>query len=121
MFAKFKSDVISCVSWGGAHIIYLADGDLVKKVNSNQGEFPKPVEEYDVLNFFGPNLVTAKGKDWVRQHAVSKDVFNTQGWKLLWKETHDIFTSMMTSNGWDKLPAGAEVPVKHAVDVTLRV
>ncbi|KAG8891977.1 hypothetical protein FRB99_003201 [Tulasnella sp. 403] len=121
VFAKWGRDVFSCVSWDGRPIIYLADPDLIQRVNGNAHHFPKPVEEYGVLNFFGPNLVTAAGKDWRRQQSVSKGVFNNDGWRFLWQETCNIFDGMMKANKWDELPAGAEIKIEHAVDITLRV
>ncbi|KAG8920957.1 hypothetical protein FRC02_000528 [Tulasnella sp. 418] len=121
LFKKWGCDVVSCVSLGGQSILYLADADLIHKINGNGSAYPKPVKEYTVLNYFGPNLVTATGADWRRQQSVSKTVFNYNGWCFLWDETHRIFENMMESTGWMDVPVGQDIHVKHAVDITLRV
>lgn len=121
IFRHFGRDVISCVSWNGDSVLYLADADLINRMNANQNVYPKPVEKYDVLNFLGPNLVTAHGDDWRRQQVISKGVFNTDGWHFLWGETVRIFDGMMKAEGYNDLKSGDEVKIKHSVSMTLRV
>ena len=42
--------------------------DMIKKtILGSRMRFPKPVEAYDVLNFFGSNIVTLEFDEW-RQH-----------------------------------------------------
>lgn len=121
IFRQFGRDVISCVSWNGDSVLYLADADLINKMNANQNVYPKPVEKYGVLNFLGPNLVTAHGDDWRRQQVISRGVFNTDGWYFLWGETVRIFEGMMRAEGYNEMKAGSEVKIKHSVSMTLRV
>ncbi|KIO31678.1 hypothetical protein M407DRAFT_218858 [Tulasnella calospora MUT 4182] len=90
-------------------------------MNANQNAYPKPVEKYDVLNFLGPNLVTAHGDDWRRQQVVSRGVFNTDGWNFLWGETVRIFEGMMKAKGYNEMKSGEEVKIEHSVSMTLRV
>ncbi|KAG9002284.1 hypothetical protein FRB90_011406 [Tulasnella sp. 427] len=121
IFRQFGRDVISCVSWNGDSVLYLADADLINKMNANQNAYPKPVEKYGVLNLLGPNLVTAHGDDWRRQQVISRGVFNTDGWFFLWNETVRIFEGMMRAEGYDKFNPGDEVKIGHSVNMTLRV
>ncbi|KAG8996749.1 hypothetical protein FRB94_008044 [Tulasnella sp. JGI-2019a] len=121
IFQQFGSDIISCCSFTGNTVLYIADADVQQQLAGNTNWFPKPTEVYGVLNLLGPNLVTASGHDWQRQQNVSKGVFNTNGMRLLWDETVNIFKDMMKSEGWEDFKAGEEVVVPHVVTITLRM
>ena len=139
VFADAGSDVISCVSLNGRAILYLADADLIAKINGDRYSYPKPIKEYTVLkyvfpmgahlsvcwtsfsSFFGPNLVTSEGLDWRSQHAISAPAFNRESIAFLWEESVSIMKDMYGSIKWHDTPVGQDIRVDHVVDMTLQV
>lgn len=103
VFAEFGTDVISVVSLDGRSILYVADAALTTKINADRKLFPKPVEEYAVLGFFGPNMVIAEGHSHRRQCRIAGPAFSAGMYRFLWSETRNIVKDMVISEGWEEL------------------
>ena len=43
---------------------------------SSRPRFPKPVQSYTILNFFGNNIVTTEFEEWKRYRKISAPAFS---------------------------------------------
>lgn len=41
-----------------------------------RARFPKPIEQYKLLQFFGGNIVASEGDDWKRYRKISAPAFS---------------------------------------------
>lgn len=55
------------------------DWNLWKTVFSARQRFPKPVEPYQVLTFFGNNIVTSEFDEWKQHRKIAAPAFNEVG------------------------------------------
>jgi len=102
--------------------------------------FPKPIEEYGVLSYFGDNVVIAERANWRRQRRATAPAFCSKVFERLWIDMADITREMMHEEKWDKrtdgflpssngrftakgeyIPAEGEIYFPNVVDVTLRM
>lgn len=102
----------------------------------HRARFPKPVQQYRILQFWGNNIVASEGEEWKRFRKISAPAFSevcfspyqssygTQWWyaiqrnnRLVWEETVRIMVDLF-DNLWENKP---EIVVDHAVDITLPV
>ncbi|KAF8161201.1 cytochrome P450 [Crassisporium funariophilum] len=97
--------------------IVLADAAAIKEVTSARARFPKPVEQYSSLTFFGRNIVASEGEEWKKYRKISAPAFSDRNNKLVWDETVKIMDGL-----FNDLWAGRDViSVDHAVDITLPI
>lgn len=53
----------------------LTDGGA-QEITSARHRFPKPVENYEVLNFFGHNIVASEGEEWKKIRKIVAPAFS---------------------------------------------
>ena len=143
LFKHFKCDTVSlCGALDGRAIIYTCDVPFLTRMASHTGStvFPKPIEEYGVLGYFGDNVVIAERANWRRQRRVTAPAFCSKVFERLWNDMADITREMMHEEKWDKrtdsflpssearftakgeyVPAEGEIYFPNVVDVTLRM
>ncbi|THH17554.1 hypothetical protein EW146_g3278 [Bondarzewia mesenterica] len=97
--------------------IYIADADAIKEVTTYRARFPKPVNQYKVMRFFGRNIVASEGEEWKRYRKITAPAFSEKNNKLVWDETVRIMIDMF-DNVWKN---EAEVSTDHCIDVTLPI
>lgn len=56
--------------------VVTCDADVVTQITSRREQFPKPLEQYRVLELFGPNVVTTEGRLWRMHRRVTAASFN---------------------------------------------
>jgi hypothetical protein len=104
--------------------------------------FPKPIEEYTVLSYFGDNLVIAERENWRRQRRVTAPAFSSKMFARLWIDMRNIVEEMFQQDKWverteryqpniyapgnaslieEYVPAPGEIYFPHVVDITLRM
>ena len=49
---------------------------LTQHITSNRLLFPKLPEEYDIITFYGDNIVASEGKEWKRYRKISAPAFS---------------------------------------------
>ena len=143
LFKLFKCDTVSlCGALDGRAIIYTCDVPFLTRIASHAGStvFPKPIEEYGVLGYFGDNVVIAEGSNWRRQRKVTAPAFSSKVFERLWTDMADITREMVNEEKWDQrtegfvppiapsfdangeyTPAEGEIYFPNVVDVTLRM
>ncbi|THH17553.1 hypothetical protein EW146_g3277 [Bondarzewia mesenterica] len=112
-------DAFSVISvWPRARTtIYLADADAIKEVTTYRARFPKPVNQYRILQFFGRNIVASEGEEWKRYRKITAPAFSEKNNKLVWDETVRIMIDMF-DNVWKN---EAEISTDHCIDITLPI
>ncbi|KAI0732805.1 cytochrome P450, partial [Fomitopsis betulina] len=116
-FERLGSDIISSVRWlpSPSVMLLLADPDAIKEVTSARTRFPKPLEQYKILTFYGSNIVVTEGDEWKRHRKISAPSFSERNNRLVWDETMLIVQELR-----EVLWAGKqEVPVGNIVDLTV--
>ncbi|PLB52213.1 putative cytochrome P450 monooxygenase [Aspergillus steynii IBT 23096] len=63
----------------------VADAAVVSQVCTERGMFPKPVWQYEVLELYGPNVLTCEDKQWAHHRRHTATTFNESNNKLVWR------------------------------------
>lgn len=141
LFKLFGCDTVSLCGWDGRAILYTCDVPFLTRMASYSGStvFPKPIEEYGVLSYFGDNVVIAEHANWRRQRKVSAPAFSSKMFERLWIDMASIVREMLHEERWEErtrdfvgpLPmvpqqaeyvaATGEIYFPHVVDLTLRM
>ncbi|THV03109.1 cytochrome P450 [Dendrothele bispora CBS 962.96] len=118
IFQYYGSDVIVNVSaFPSEPFVNIADPAIIKEVTSSRARFPKPVEQYTVLSFFGRNIVASEGEEWKKYRKISAPAFSDRNNKLVWDESLRIMEDLFT-NVWGDQDT---MVVDHCVDITLPI
>lgn len=96
-------------------LLVLADADAIKQVISSRTAFPKPIELYGSLSFFGRNIVASEGEEWKKYRKISAPAFSERNNRMVWEETVSIVDELFTDIWGDR----KVIEVDHAVDLTL--
>ncbi|KAH8429078.1 cytochrome P450 [Aspergillus melleus] len=73
----------------------VSDASVASQIFGNRGEFPKPTQQYDLLELYGPNIVTVEGKEWQHHRRHTATTFNEKNNALVWKEAIHQTTQMI--------------------------
>ncbi|KAF9653356.1 cytochrome P450 [Thelephora ganbajun] len=92
----------------------VADAHAIKMIFSSRPRFPKPVEAYRVLKFFGNNIVTTEFGEWKRYRRIAAPAFSEKNNKLAFEESVRTITSLY-EGGW----RGKQEIVVDALRLTL--
>ncbi|KAI9925883.1 hypothetical protein AWENTII_011987 [Aspergillus wentii] len=65
----------------------VADAGAISQIFMDRRGFPKPVEQYEPVAIFGPNVVTCSDQDWSHHHRYTSTTFNEKNNALVWSET----------------------------------
>ena len=141
-FKVFKCDTVSLCAWDGRAMLYTCDVPFLTRICSyaSRQVFPKPIEEYTVLSYFGDNLVIAEHENWRRQRRVTAPAFSSKMFARLWIDMRNIVEEMVHQDKWaerteryqpnmydpnnaneEYVPASGEIYFPHVVDITLRM
>ncbi|KAI0030178.1 cytochrome P450 [Vararia minispora EC-137] len=118
-FQKNGWDAITEVSFlpGSSVFFLLADPAAIKEVTTYRARFPKPVEDYALLRFWGDNIVASEGEEWKRIRKIVAPAFSERNNKLVWDETVRIVLDLIDTV-WKRAP---EVTTDHAIEFTLPI
>ncbi|KAI1078846.1 cytochrome P450 [Whalleya microplaca] len=75
--------------------LYLCNPDSLMEVFRRRLDFPRPLEIYEMLNIFGPNLSTVEGNQWKAQRKITASCFNEQNNEIVWAESISLADSML--------------------------
>ncbi|PPQ93732.1 hypothetical protein CVT25_013072 [Psilocybe cyanescens] len=95
----------------------VADADAIKEITSSRARFPKPVFQYEILSFFGRNIVASEGEEWKKYRKISAPAFSDRNNKLVWDETVQIMNGLFNEVWKDK----DVISLDHCVEITLPV
>ncbi|KAI0052105.1 614/534 cytochrome P450 [Auriscalpium vulgare] len=95
--------------------IYLADPVAIKEVTTYRARFPKPVQLYDVLSFFGRNIVASEGEEWKKYRKIASPAFSERNNKLVWDEAVLVMQGL-----FDDLWKGrSEIAIENVAEITI--
>ncbi|KAF8895529.1 cytochrome P450 [Infundibulicybe gibba] len=96
VYSKVGWDIYGAISlWPQATTsLTLADASAIKEVTSSRARFPKPIEKYDAILFFGRNIVGSEGDEWKKYRKISAPAFSERNNKLVWDETVKIVNGL---------------------------
>ncbi|KIY72214.1 cytochrome P450 [Cylindrobasidium torrendii FP15055 ss-10] len=87
VYKKHGSTCLSTVAtWGTTPVYYMTNVEAIKKVLSDRHVFIKDVRSYEMLNIWGPNVVSAEGDQWKRHRMIANPAFNQANTELVWKD-----------------------------------
>ncbi|KAF9530338.1 cytochrome P450 [Crepidotus variabilis] len=95
--------------------LLLGDAAMIKEVVNSRTVFPKPVELYVFLSFFGKNIVVSEGEEWKIYRKIAAPAFSERNNKLVWDETSRILHELFEEVWGEK----EVVTVNHFLDITL--
>ncbi|KAJ7461743.1 cytochrome P450 [Mycena galericulata] len=98
------------VLWDSTPALWLSDAQAIKTVANETSTFPKDMEGYETVNFFGQNLVSTEGANWKRHRRVANPAFNEASNAFVWIETVRVV------NEWF-----ADLDTKTSVDGSLDI
>ncbi|KAF8494795.1 cytochrome P450 [Gautieria morchelliformis] len=117
-YAGAGVNVLSYVTYPSVTTTYLlADPVAVKEVTLHRARFPKPVQQYTVLAFFGKNVIVTEHEEWKRHRKVTAPAFSERNNKLVWDEAVQATVGMFDSWSTDK----SEVVIDHGATITLQL
>jgi hypothetical protein len=142
LFKLFGCDTVSVCGLDGRALLYTCDVEFLTRIASRAGAaiFPKPVQEYTILSYFGANLVATEGRDWNRHRKITAPAFSKKMLTQLWLDMRSITQEMLDKEDWESrtegldplypghfnssgeyTPAKGEVYFPHVVDMTLHL
>ncbi|EKM58126.1 uncharacterized protein PHACADRAFT_252187 [Phanerochaete carnosa HHB-10118-sp] len=95
LFKQFGLDVISIVSTHPLQALFvIADPAILREMTAARSRFPKPVEIYDILSLYGPNIVASEHDAWKRYRRICSPGFSEKNNRLVWSETVRVVTEL---------------------------
>ncbi|KAI0017068.1 cytochrome P450 [Xylariomycetidae sp. FL0641] len=79
----------------GRNWLYLCEPDSLLEVFRRRNDFPRPLELFELLNVFGPNLSTVDGEQWKKQRKITATCFNDRNNEIVWSESISQATAML--------------------------
>ncbi|KAF2971337.1 hypothetical protein GQX73_g2191 [Xylaria multiplex] len=81
----------------GKNWLYLCNPESLLDVFRRRSSFPRPLEIYELLNIFGPNLSTVEGHQWKKQRKITASCFNESTNEVVWTESLALAADMIQS------------------------
>ncbi|KAF7983462.1 hypothetical protein HWV62_21746 [Athelia sp. TMB] len=109
--------------------IHVADAEVIKvstEITSYRHKFPKPIDQpclltqiskYEVLTFFGGNIVASEGQQWKKYRKIAAPAFSDRNNKLVWDETMLIMEDLF-ENEWGQRD---KISLDHCVGITVQI
>ncbi|KAF9653322.1 cytochrome P450 [Thelephora ganbajun] len=110
-------DAITSISlWPTPRAGFLvSDAHVIKIIFSSRLRFPKPVQDYKILKFFGNNIVTTEFDEWKRYRRIAAPAFGEKNNKLAFEESVRAIASLYEGRWRDK----QKIVVDEALHLTL--
>ena len=96
---ELDSDVFWIVGPGGPNL-WVADADVITQVTQRWKDFRKPVETYQVLDIYGPSVLSTEGATWQRHRRITGPPFHERNSRFVVLEIWQNIWYYLT----DKLP-----------------
>jgi cytochrome P450 len=79
-------DVYLIVSPGQIYM-FCSNAETIMQMMTRRNDFVKPVEIYEIVNFFGSNVLTTEGPTWKRHRKIMAPTFSEKSNAMVWKES----------------------------------
>lgn len=64
----------------------MANAEAICQITAKREAFPKPLENYRILDIFGRNVITTEGSEWRQHRKVASPSFNEKNNALVFSE-----------------------------------
>ncbi|KIP01933.1 hypothetical protein PHLGIDRAFT_131022 [Phlebiopsis gigantea 11061_1 CR5-6] len=118
-FEECGVDIISAVSYFPKPevVLQVADPAAIKEITTRRSKFPKSVHQYEILKFFGPNIVASEDEEWKHFRKTIAPAFSDRNNRVVWEETMKIVSDL-----FDKVWAGQkQIVLDNALQVTFPI
>ncbi|EJD34764.1 cytochrome P450 [Auricularia subglabra TFB-10046 SS5] len=87
-FDRAGTTVVPCIfPLTAQRCIHVADAEAMKTILNDRHGFVKNTKEYELLGFFGANILCTEGDEWVRHRSIARKSFGEKNNALVWSET----------------------------------
>ncbi|PPR04816.1 hypothetical protein CVT24_007076 [Panaeolus cyanescens] len=97
--------------------ISVADAAIAKEITTSRTRFPKPIEFYESLIFYGQNIVVSEGEQWKKYRRISAPAFSERNNKLVWDESMKVMDGLFNDVWKDQ----HTITYDHCLDLTLPI
>ncbi|KAL2835396.1 cytochrome P450 monooxygenase [Aspergillus pseudoustus] len=98
----------------GVVLCNVSDAGVVAQITHTRGGWPKPVWQYQPVELYGPNVVTADEHHWARHRRRTAIIFNEKNDELVWKESIRLANSMIEE--WQSVNVTRDLVVETTRD-----
>ncbi|EJD41256.1 cytochrome P450 [Auricularia subglabra TFB-10046 SS5] len=99
-YANEGTTVIPCsFPLNAQRYLYVGDARAMKIVMNDRHAFVKNTKTYELIKFFGDNIVGTEGDTWARHRSIARKSFGERNNALLWVETVRTLDDWFTP--WD--------------------
>lgn len=86
IFERLGTDTFLTVSPGG-NTLYLANASVINEITSRRTDFPKPIQDYKLLEIYGRSLVSSEGQVWKQHRKIAGALFTEKSNHTVWAES----------------------------------
>ncbi|KAI5897061.1 cytochrome P450 [Schizophyllum commune H4-8] len=117
LFEKYDRDVLTWVAYWprGRATIDIANAEMIKVASLSKARYPKDLELYSFLKFFGNNIVASEFDEWKFYRRIAAPAFSDRNNALVWDEALHAMESLIV----DVWRNGNEVHVSDVQDIAL--
>ncbi|KAL3457925.1 cytochrome P450 [Aspergillus heterothallicus] len=98
----------------GVVLCNVSDAGVVVQITHTRGGWPKPVWQYQPVELYGPNVVTADEHHWTRHRRRTTTIFNEKNDELVWNESIRLVKGMIEQ--WQSENASRDLIVRTTRD-----
>lgn len=84
-------------------LMFTCSPEVIRQITARKDQFPKPLEQYGLLNLFGRNVVTTEGALWRYHRKLTAAGFNERNTALIFtesvKQTQTMVDQWLGSDG----------------------
>ncbi|KAJ8092148.1 hypothetical protein PM082_023972 [Marasmius tenuissimus] len=94
--------------WPRVAVTYIiAEPQIMKEIGLNRLKYPKPHLQYEILNLYGRNIITAEGDEWKKIKKIAAPSFSERNNRMVWDESVLMMTQFFDEI-WDTGDEGKE-------------
>ncbi|VDC04500.1 unnamed protein product [Peniophora sp. CBMAI 1063] len=98
-------------------MLFVADPDAIKEITTHRARFPKPLKNYEVVSFFGGNIVATEGEEWKRHRKICAPAFSERNNKLVWDESVRVVLELI-DGVWKRADT---LSTDHVLELTVQI
>lgn len=118
LLEKLGTDTFLTVSPGG-NTLYVANASVINEITSRRNDFPKPIQDYKILEIYGKSLISLEGSLWKYHRKIASPLFTEKSNHTVWVETLLQAQAMLKS--WFKDDKDKSSTINTVEEDTMRI
>ncbi|KAI9683652.1 MAG: hypothetical protein M1829_004957 [Trizodia sp. TS-e1964] len=118
IFDKLQSEIYLVVAPGGI-LASTCSAEINSQIFQRRTDFPKPTWAYELLNIYGPNVVSTEGSTWRTHRKITAPSFAEKNNRLVWAESITRGQEML--NRWLGPQGNGDITIKTVEKDTMIV